>query len=57
MSARRNAPVVKTNVTRNPMHDAHVVAWRWSEERAASLGYVAVINGRVVNDHPVRRDA
>lgn len=31
-----------------PDHNAHVVAWLHSEERAYACGYIAVINGQVV---------
>lgn len=45
--AERNAQTVN----RRPepaKHDAHVVTWIWSEQRAYDNGYTAAINGQVV---------
>lgn len=30
------------------LHEAHVVAWIWSEKRAYDSGHIAAINGQVV---------
>ncbi len=45
--AARNAQTVN----RRPeptKHDAHVVTWIWSEQRAYENGHIAAINGQVV---------
>lgn len=45
--AARNAQTVN----RRPeptKHDAHVVTWIWSEQRAYENGHIAAINGQAV---------
>jgi hypothetical protein len=50
MAAGRFSKRNEGTVNRRPQqqHDAHVIAWLWSEERAYQAGYVAVIGGKVV---------
>ena len=33
-----------------PDHNAHVIAWLYSEERAYACGYIAVINSQVARN-------
>jgi hypothetical protein len=44
---KRNAAAVNRR-PQQAAHDAHVVAWIWSERRAYDAGYLAAINGKVV---------
>ena len=46
--AKRNAGTVNRRPDQD-QHDAHVVAWMYSEERAYALGFIAVIGGKVVS--------
>ena len=45
--AKRNAGTVNRR-PQQPDHDAHVVAWIWSEKRAFDAGHLAAINGQTV---------
>jgi len=43
--SKRNEGTVNRR-PQQPIHDAHVVAWLWSEQRAYDAGYLAAINGK-----------
>lgn len=49
MAAGRFSKRNEGTVNRRPQqqHDAHVIAWIWSEQRAYHAGYLAAINGKV----------